>query len=288
MDAILNSFKSTYNFIFKALFIVVVSMIVFILFKDVGQNSVVMNDYSVPNSFKDKGYTGQEISRLVADEIKLISIEANKFHQQKLNHLFDPNITEVKIPDLALPGTGFSLQTIRSLIDAAFEFPVIKVGGSVTSSSEKINITARVSGHPSKTFSDSNERLPALIKKAAIYTLQVMEPRTLIIYFQGIEDYQSLKSLYETIKKSNPNDITNLALIDSILSFNNPEDGESVFEQHDNSIKYIQKALKKRVECPSPRCEGGGHRLDLRCAVPDRSGRNVRKRPLRSEINSRS
>jgi superkiller protein 3 len=108
-------------------------------------NPIIVDSFYVPKRFEDAGFTSEAMSRLIADALLDLEVQANSIMEKdSLALSSDPS----PVPDINVPGTGLGIRTLVDVTQQVCRRDPMHIGGAIvlplTSGSEAANSEVKI------------------------------------------------------------------------------------------------------------------------------------------------
>jgi len=207
--------------------VAIVFTIVWLVYKELNKDSVIIEAFQVPMELEKNNLTGQAIANKLIDQIENIKANADTSFKK-----FD--VTTVYYDtqlEMVIPGSGISLKSLMNNVKNFLGKNQTRISGEVLLN-KKLFLTIRVKGEPSKTFSGELDDLDSLLADAAKYILKYTHPY-LLAYYLYYNYSENKQEALEMIKYS--------------LS-HPPYDDDALAYTLDGYIKWEEKRFDESIE----------------------------------------
>jgi len=206
LSALREKGLNIYQGFVRAVFVMMIVVGLYNVILDFGVSHLIFDEFTVPVSLEEKGYTGKEIARRISDKVN--SIRDNvKSHVKIYKVMQEDTGGEEEIPDFEVPGAGLSLQTVIGYLRSFFGISEQRIYGSVVETN-KLYMTVRISGQPSIMFVAKKNNMEDLIEKAAAHVLMQLEPFSIALYYKENNSIKELQKMVKLLKeKDNSDDV---------------------------------------------------------------------------------
>lgn len=194
---------SSYRTFIKTVFTVVVLVALYNVILDFNSNRLIFEKFDVPIALEKRGYTGREIAGRISDQVNLIRNSVTKY--VKIYKTVKTGGEEDEIPEFEVPGANISLHVVMSYMRSFFGNPVQRVYGSIVED-DKLYMTVRISGLPSKMFVSNKNSMESMIADAAEHVLMHLEPFSLALYYNQQKKIPELKSMIKAMTQDSLSD----------------------------------------------------------------------------------
>lgn len=215
--------------------ILVIFVIGLLVYKELNKETVIIEPFQVPTDLERQNITGQAIVNKLLDQIEIINANADTAYK-KLDVkpvLFDSQL------EIVIPGSGISLKSLLQNVKNFLGKKQTRISGEVVLNNQKLYLTIRVFGEPSKTFSGSLNELDEILKEASQYILKFTQPYLLAYYLYYNYDAKNKEAAMDMIKYTlshEPRDDDAMAYnLDGFIKY---EDGDLV-----EATKLFNKAI---------------------------------------------
>jgi tetratricopeptide (TPR) repeat protein len=229
----LEMFEKWFGFFVKIFWIGVFITFGLYLHREYKKDVYYLQDFKVPASWQDQGYTGVVVKEAIIDQIDLITNEVHgKYVKSRKINKDDPEILE----DITIE--GFNLRIVANTILSLFGKPKRTIKGHVvvqdTTLLMTIQMTDRlpqfVSIHRSKPIKD-------LIFKATLEVMKLKSPQTLMgYYYKKGNSSQEVKEIYDFMKVNRP-------LYNNYVFYTVASNYNGVFKNLEESEKWADSLL---------------------------------------------
>ena len=182
-------FEKWFGFGVKLLWITLFITFGIYLNKEYKKDIYYLNDFKVPASWVEKGYTGDVVKEAIIDEIDVIRQQSAGFYQNgklKSTRNKDGDNTEF-LTDISVE--GFNLKAVMKSAMALLGKKNRTIGGYVTLSDSAQTIAVQITDQmTTKVKVSRKDSIPMLIHKATLQIMRVKRPITLLSYYMRMRD----------------------------------------------------------------------------------------------------
>ncbi len=207
----LGSISST---VVKALIFLLVMLVIISTIYEIRDDRPIFDLFEVPGKLEDQGYSGKIIAHHLLDQMNAVRKEIFKSASHRSSDSNDKqNISKLYLQkdslddplEIKVPGLGLSLNTFihRMMSILGLDPGRIHVDGDIVVR-DKLYLTVRISGKPTRIFHSDKDDPEKAIRKAAYHILYTLEPQWTGLTYYSKRDRLNLKSLIQHIKDNNP------------------------------------------------------------------------------------
>ena len=215
--------------------VLVIFVIGLLIYKELNKDTVIIEPFQVPLELERQNITGQAIVNKLIDHIEVIKENADT-NYQGLD--FKPILFDSQL-EIVIPGSGISLKSLLQNVKNFLGRKQTRITGEVVLNNKKLDLTIRVFGEPSKTFSGELDDLDEILKNASRYVLKYTQPYVLAydLYYnyQGHKD-EALEMIQYTLTHEPRDDDPMAYTLDGYIKWDE--------KNFDESIKLYKKAIE--------------------------------------------
>jgi tetratricopeptide (TPR) repeat protein len=183
------------------LVVLLVGHFLFVLFRELRRDSVVIDPISTPQDLADKGYTPDVVAKRIASEISRLQEVAR--YRTGLEDAVQLSTAQI---DFTLPTAGISFRNVVRYFRESFRRPEQRLQGDLTRDGDgTICIVLRTGDHrtTSATLRVSGENeIPDLLTRAAFEAASLVDPYLIAGYWLRIEEErdQTFERTFEAVQ----------------------------------------------------------------------------------------
>lgn len=174
----------------------------FLIYKSLSNDDYIIQSFQVPKTFEENGNSGLVVSKKVQDKIKSVKkyIASSKSDELQFQADDKPNL------EVDVIGFGLSLNSLTYHLKSLLGRKNYIITGELTDVDQQMELTMRMTGYESKTFTKSYESDQAiaiedLMEEAAKYIIQNTDPYRIAVYHYNKKEYaKSLRIITKMIK----------------------------------------------------------------------------------------
>jgi len=186
---------NTFRTILTNLLLISLTLIfIFIAYRELTKDVVLIEPFEVPEELGKKGYTGRAIANRLIDQIDLIKTTAKTSLERK-QFIAEWSRTQL---DVQVPGAAISLRSFLEYIKEFWGNPPSRIGGEIFVQSDSLSIVVRGVGNLTKTISGRLENLDEMLRQAGLHIYKYTQPYTLALYFYNKNDEKA--SIIEVVE----------------------------------------------------------------------------------------
>ncbi|MEO8210329.1 MAG: tetratricopeptide repeat protein, partial [bacterium] len=208
----------------------------FLIYKEINKETIIIESFQVPMDLEKQNITGQAIVNKLVDQIELIKANADTAYK-KLD--VKPVIYDTQL-EFVVPVTGISLKSLLQNLKIFLGKKQTRISGEVVMDGKQLNLTIRVYGEPSKTFTGELNELDDIMKDAAQYVLQYTQPYLLayyLYYFYEKKDKDAATDMIQYTLSHLPKDDDAMAYtLEGFIMYDE--------ERYDEAVKRFKKAIE--------------------------------------------
>lgn len=207
-----------------------------LVYTEINKETVIIETFQVPADLEKQNITGQAVVNKLLDQIEIIKSNADTSYK-KLD--VKPTSYDSQL-EMVIPGSGISLKSLLQNLKTYLGKNQTRISGEIVLSNQKLNLTIRVLGKPSKTFSGNLEDLDKLLKDAAEYILKYTEPYLLAYYLYYNYDQNNKEDVLDMIKFT----LSHPPADDDAMAYTLDGYIKEDEENYEDAIKLYKKALE--------------------------------------------
>jgi len=150
---------------------------------------VVLTPIDAPPDPQLQGLAPANLARRIGDHLEVVRIRART--TKYLSHAYLPGSRY----DIQIPGAGISLRGAVELLRTWLRRPEHTVSGEFMRSGERWRFTVRVDGDSARQWWCSTSSVDSVLRLAALYVQQEVEPYPLASYYYDIGDMVSARNV---------------------------------------------------------------------------------------------
>ena len=218
--------------------IAVIIVICIFVYKEFNKDKVVIEVFQVPMDLEKQNITGQAVVNKLLDNI--VKIESQADTSFPLLD-FNPVMYDAQM-EIVIPGSGISINSLIRHVKNFLGKKQIKITGEIVLSDKKINLTTRIVGEPSMTFTGDLNTIDSLIYESAKYIILYTQPYMLAYYYYYSygSDHLNTKLAMDMINHS----ITHPPETDDVMAYTLYGYILSDQEKYEESINMYENALE--------------------------------------------
>ena len=174
--------------------------LILVVVRQLINSAIIIEPIQVPKSFEDLGLSPQVTAQWLMDDMLLIQQTATT---RKQGQAFAP---QWQYLDMEVPGSGFSVKTIGSVVRESLGMTERKISGEIININNRYQVHMRLVGSaqsPSKISVDSSE-MPTLFAHAAELAVQQIDPFMYASYLYATERTTELASAIDVSLRYGP------------------------------------------------------------------------------------
>jgi len=215
--------------------VLVIFVIGLLIYKELNKETVIIEPFQVPLELERQNITGQAIVNKLIDQIETIKENADT-NYQGLD--FKPILFDSQL-EIVIPGSGISLKSLLMNVKNFLGKKQTRITGEVVLNNKKLNLTIRVFGEPSKSFSGELDDLDNILKDASRYVLKYTQPYVLAydLYYNYQDNKDEALEMIQYTLTHDPKDDDPMAYtLDGYIKWDE--------KKFDESIKLYKKAIE--------------------------------------------
>jgi len=162
----------------------------FLIYKSLSNDDYIIQSFQVPKTFEEGGNSGLVISKKVQDKIKSVKkyIDSSKADDLQFQADDKPNL------EVDVIGFGLSLNSLTYHLKSLLGRKNYIITGELTDVDQQMELTMRMTGYESKTFTRSYESdkaivIDELMEESAKYIIKNTDPYRVAIYHYRKKEY---------------------------------------------------------------------------------------------------
>ncbi len=224
-----KNLSSIRSIVLDIIIITTIIVICLLIYRELNKETVIIEPFQVPTDLEKQNITGQAIVNKLLDQIEVIKANADTAYK-KLD--VKPVVYDSQL-EIVIPGSGISLKSVLQNVKNFLGKKQTRISGEVVLNDQKLYLTIRVLGEPSRTFTGTLSELDDILKDASQYILKYTQPYLLAYY---------LYYNYEKADKDAAMDMIKFALTHP------PADDDAMAYTLDGYIKYDEKNFDEAIK----------------------------------------
>jgi len=162
----------------------------FLIYKSLSNDDYIIQSFQVPKTFEETGNSGLVISKKVQDKIKSVKkyIASSKSDDLQFQADDKPNL------EVDVIGFGLSLNSLTYHLKSLLGRKNYIITGELTDVDQQMELTMRMTGYESKTFTQTYESdqaivIDELMEEAAKFIIKNTDPYRIAIYHYKRKEY---------------------------------------------------------------------------------------------------
>lgn len=215
-------------------FFLVVALALF-LYRGMHDENYAVEAFHVPKEFSEAGLNGVVFANKLMDEVQAVEdfIASVKERPTEVQSGIQPDL------DFQVMGIGLTVNSITYFLKEIFGKEKRSIGGELIDIDQKLELTLRITGHPSEHFSityeadQREEALQHLMHEAAKVVIGLLDPYRLSVYHYKKNDMEKAMELIMDIIATKPEETAwaYLAWGNIMNKLNRPQEACEKFEK---------------------------------------------------------